>query len=135
MCFISQEIDAEKTEDDLAKEIRDIVFNFIPTVKDKPMLKLWEDKWNLKQEPQLLIMWHFSYWNLHVSICYLSQWLIEGSLIDKISNKHDIWLWDDTRFVLSICITIFTLLLTWIFYIKKFLNFSPFLLALIIISS
>ncbi|XP_078312754.1 thymidylate kinase-like [Crassostrea virginica] len=37
-----QDINAEKTEDDL--EIRDIVFNFIPTVKDKPMLKLWEDK-------------------------------------------------------------------------------------------
>nr|XP_022341382.1 thymidylate kinase-like isoform X1 [Crassostrea virginica] len=39
-----QEINAEKTEDDMAREIRDIVFNFIPTVKDKPMLKLWEDK-------------------------------------------------------------------------------------------
>ena len=58
-CFIWQEIDAEKTEDDLAKEIRDIVFNFIPTVKDKPMLKLWEDQWNLKQESQVWYDMHF----------------------------------------------------------------------------
>ena len=45
---------------------------------------------HVKSEARITtLMWHISYWYLHVSICYLSQWLIDKTLI-KIQNKHDI---------------------------------------------
>ena len=133
MCFIWQEIDAEKTEDDLAKEIRDIVYNFIPTVKEKPMLKLWEDKRNLNQELQL---WCDIF---HIDIyMYLSA----TSLSDRLKVP---WL---TKFQINMTYGSGTipdlsyryvspyLLCFWheYFTLKQWFNFILFLLALIVIS-
>lgn len=36
-----KEIDADKTEDDLAAELGEIVLNCIPTVRDRPIERLW----------------------------------------------------------------------------------------------